>query len=57
LEKTTTRSSKEVSQELIDRYNFRIFMEDIYTVRVADKGTLEIYVFGVLGVNLPLRDG
>jgi hypothetical protein len=35
----------------------RIYLEDVYSVRFASNGSLEVYVFGVLGVGLPLRDG
>lgn len=50
----TTRRERDITDEIIERYSFKLNMDDLYLIRQEETDKLEIYVFGVLGVDPPL---
>ncbi|KAM3135829.1 hypothetical protein pb186bvf_012082 [Paramecium bursaria] len=56
LSSTTIRKDKELAQEIVDKFSFKIYLDDIHFAKIGENKTLQIFLFGVLAVDPPLKD-
>ncbi|CAK83769.1 unnamed protein product (macronuclear) [Paramecium tetraurelia] len=55
LVRTTTKQSKDINEEIIQKFSFTILLEDIYSIKNRDDW-VQFYLFGKTGIELPVLD-